>query len=206
MNENITDKGLSYLNGIQILNIGYSGNITDNGLFHLKGIRRLYLYGTKITDNGLMYLKGINTLKIHGGKITNNGLSYIKGIHRLHMCNGNNITNKGLSNLGGICALVIKNANKITSRGFKYLKGIKILRLESWFNVINYDDLSILKGIKELSLKLPTVIDKDGIPRFKGCVTKGLCGGYVFVVNSSNNIEIKIDELSILGTELKQLA
>lgn len=126
-NTSITDRGLQYLKGIQILCLNSNKNITDGGLKYLKGTQSINLDSNiNITDGGLKYIKGTQSINLfENRKITDHGLQYLKGIQSLDLTKNENITDQGLHHLKGIQCLYLKENTKITVQGLRCLKGIK---------------------------------------------------------------------------------
>ena len=60
-NKNVSDIGLSYIEGVQDLNIQRNEIITDDGLKYLRGIKKLNIKNNLLIKN-LKLLKGIEYL------------------------------------------------------------------------------------------------------------------------------------------------
>ena len=181
----ITDKGLQYLNdpmflsdnlkGVHTINLSGCYHITDKGLQYLKGVHTINLSGCyQITDQGLQYLKGVHTINLKGcNQITDQGLQYLKEVHTIGLYNCSWLTDRGLQYLGdttfliggklkGVHNINLTRCNQITDQGLQYLKGVHNINLTRC-NQITDQGLQYLKGVYFIDLTHCDQITDQGL-------------------------------------------
>ena len=177
---NITDHQLKALAGVHTIHLYFCKNITDVGLSYLKGVQNIDLTCTEVTDEGLKYLKGVSIIILTFCKnITDKGLSYMEGVHTINLEDCYRITDKGLSYLQGVQNIDLSGSPEIpiveepstilqiTDKGLSYLKGVKTINL-SFCDSITDEGLFHIKGVQTISLRGCTKITDKGLKYLKG--------------------------------------
>lgn len=73
----VTDRGLSYLNNVEIIILCNNKNITGNGLRFLQHAQKITLKNFELGNNELIYLTCVPKIKLIDCKLSTSGLKYL---------------------------------------------------------------------------------------------------------------------------------
>ncbi|VTR96685.1 regulatory subunit : Putative regulatory subunit (Fragment) OS=Gemmata sp. Wa1-1 PE=4 SV=1: Sigma70_r2: Sigma70_r4_2: LRR_6: LRR_6: LRR_6: LRR_6: LRR_6: LRR_6 [Gemmata massiliana] len=230
LNEEVTDKGLVELGGLEHLadlNLSQT-RVTGDGMKHLAGLKNLTslnLSMTRVTDEGLGHLTGLKNLidlnlySVPG--VTNEGLKYLAGFDKLttlDLCAAK-ITDEGLKDVAGLKNLTtLKLCGPLTEAGLKHVAGLKNLTtLKLWCPEMSDDGLKHIVGLTKLThLDLHiTPVSDAGLAHLTGLtnlthldlgLTKVTDEGLVHLAGFNKLRTLNLSSTEITGSGWKHLA
>ena len=174
-NCDITDESISFLSGIQNLDISGCQKIKGLTFVALRNIKTLKARDCRFKNNAIAHLAGIESLDISrcyfvndksfkhlvGIKhliaedtfIADDGFQFLRGIHTLNISNCKCISDKAFLHLQGIKTLIMMHASRrLTDKAFLNLAGIQHLCMDyTYAKRITGAHFSTMAGIKIIS-------------------------------------------------------